>query len=130
MDSVEQLLLNDERVTKVTTFIGTSSPRFHTVYAPKMPAPNFGQLLVNTVSNQATKDIVRDYESTYSNRYPNAFVNWRILAMQFTPSPIEIRIQLKFYHISRIITPSFSYHQDTNQITIVLSKYSIKLKTT
>ena len=92
VDSVEQLLLNDERVTKVTTFIGTSSPRFHTVYAPKMPAPNFGQLLVNTVSNQATKDIVRDYESTYSNRYPNAFVKWRILAMQFTPSPIEIRI--------------------------------------
>lgn len=92
VDSVEQLLLNDDRVTKVTTFIGTSSPRFHTVYAPKMPAPNFGQLLVNTVSNQATKDIVRDYESTYSNRYPNAFVKWRILAMQFTPSPIEIRI--------------------------------------
>lgn len=92
VDSVEQLLLNDERVTKVTTFIGTSSPRFHTVYAPKMPAPNFGQLLVNTVSNQATKDIVRDYESTYSNRYPNAYVKWRILAMQFTPSPIEIRI--------------------------------------
>ena len=92
VDSVEQLLLNDERVTKVTTFIGTSSPRFHTVYAPKMPAPNFGQLLVNTVSNQATKDIVRDYESKYSNRYPNAFVKWRILAMQFTPSPIEIRI--------------------------------------
>lgn len=92
VDSVEQLLLNDERVTKVTTFIGTSSPRFHTVYAPKMPAPNFGQLLVNTVSNQATKDIVRDYESEYSNRYPNAFVKWRILAMQFTPSPIEIRI--------------------------------------
>ena len=92
VDSVEQLLLNDERVTKVTTFIGTSSPRFHTVYAPKMPAPNFGQLLVNTVSNQATKDIVKDYESTYSNRYPNAFVKWRILAMQFTPSPIEIRI--------------------------------------
>ena len=92
VDSVEQLLLNDDRVTKVTTFIGTSSPRFHTVYAPKMPAPNFGQLLVNTVSNQATKDIVRDYESTYSNRYPNAYVKWRILAMQFTPSPIEIRI--------------------------------------
>lgn len=92
VDSVEQLLLNDDRVTKVTTFIGTSSPRFHTVYAPKMPAPNFGQLLVNTVSNQATKDIVRDYESKYSNRYPNAFVKWRILAMQFTPSPIEIRI--------------------------------------
>ena len=92
VDSVEKLLLNDSRVTKVTTFVGTSSPRFHTVYAPKMPAPNFGQLLVNTVSNQATKDIVKDYESTYSNRYPNAYVKWRILAMQFTPSPIEIRI--------------------------------------
>lgn len=92
VDSVEKLLLNDSRVTNVTSFIGTSSPRFHTVYAPKMPAPNFGQLLVNTVSNQATKDIVRDYETTYSDRFAEAHVKWKILAMQFTSSPIEIRI--------------------------------------
>lgn len=92
VDSVEKLLLNDKRVTNVTSFIGTSSPRFHTVYAPKMPAPNFGQLLVNTVSNQATKDIVRDYETTYSDRFAEAHVKWKILAMQFTSSPIEIRI--------------------------------------
>lgn len=92
VDSVEKLLLHDSRVTNVTSFIGTSSPRFHTVYAPKMPAPNFGQLLVNTVSNQATKDIVRDYETTYSDRFAEAHVKWKILAMQFTSSPIEIRI--------------------------------------
>lgn len=92
VDSVEKLLLNDPRVTNVTSFIGTSSPRFHTVYAPKMPAPNFGQLLVNTISNQATKDIVADYDTVYSDKFAEAHIKWKILAMQFTPSPIEIRI--------------------------------------
>ena len=92
VDSIEQLLLNDKRVTNVTSFIGTSSPRFHTVYAPQMPRANFGQLLVNTISNEATKEIVADYQTEYTDRYAEAHVKWKILAMQFTPSPIEIRI--------------------------------------
>lgn len=92
VDSVEALLLADKRVTNVTSFIGTSSPRFHTVFAPQIPSPAYGQLIINTISNQATKDIVRDYEMKYTNHYPNAHVRWRLLALQFTASPIEVRI--------------------------------------
>ncbi len=92
VDSLESILLKDDRVTNVTSFIGTSSPRFHTVYAPQMPASNFGQLLINTVSDKATRAIVADYEPQYSDNFVNAHVKWKILAMQPSSSPIEIRI--------------------------------------
>lgn len=92
IDSLEMILLKDKRVTNVTSFIGTSSPRFHTVYAPQMPASNYGQLLVNTISDKATREIVADYEPQYTNHFANAHVKWKILAMQASKSPIEIRI--------------------------------------
>ena len=91
VDSLENVLIKDKRVTNVTSFIGTSSPRFHTVYAPHMPSPNYGQLLVNTISDKATRAVVNEYNVKYSNNFPNAHVKWKILAMQFQPS-IEIRI--------------------------------------
>lgn len=92
IDSLEIVLLNDKRVTNVTSFIGSSSPRFHTVYAPQMPATNYGQLLVNTESDQATRAIVKDYHEKYSDQFVNAHVRWKILAMQLGKSPIEVRI--------------------------------------
>ena len=92
VDSLENVLLKDKCVTNVTSFIGTSSPRFHTVYAPNMPATNYGQLLVNTVSNEATRKVVNKYSPKYSESFANAHVKWKILALQPTPSPIEIRI--------------------------------------
>jgi multidrug efflux pump subunit AcrB/outer membrane protein TolC len=92
VDSLETVLTNDKRVTNVTSFIGTSSPRFHTVYAPNMPAPNYGQLLINTISNDATRGIVNDYGPKYSDGFPNAHVKFKILALQASKFPIEIRI--------------------------------------
>ncbi|MFT3738272.1 MAG: efflux RND transporter permease subunit [Breznakibacter sp.] len=92
VDSLERLLLQDERVTNVTSFVGTSSPRFHTVYAPNMPASNYGQLLVNTISDKATRAVVNDYDAKYADHFVNAHIKWKILAMQLTKSPIEIRI--------------------------------------
>ncbi len=92
VDSLEKVLLRDNRVTNVTSFIGTSSPRFHTVYAPNMPSPNYGQLLINTISNEATREVVSDYSPKYSDGFANAHVKFKILAMQTSKAPIEIRI--------------------------------------
>lgn len=92
VDSLERVLLKDNRVTNVTSFIGTSSPRFHTVYAPNMPSPNYGQLLINTISNEATREVVGDYSPKYSDGFANAHVKFKILAMQVSKAPIEIRI--------------------------------------
>ena len=92
IDSLERVLMADERITNVTSFIGTSSPRFHTLYAPNMPATNFGQLLVNTVSISATDEVVKEYSKKYSDNFVNAHVKWKILAMQLNKCPIELRI--------------------------------------
>jgi multidrug efflux pump subunit AcrB/outer membrane protein TolC len=92
VDSIANILMKDHRVTNVTSFIGTSSPRFHTVYAPNMPAPNFGQLLVNTLSNKATREIVNDYGDKYADYFPNAHINMKILALQPNKGSIELRI--------------------------------------
>jgi multidrug efflux pump subunit AcrB/outer membrane protein TolC len=92
VDSLESILIKDDRVTTVTSFIGTSSPRFHAAYAPNMPATNYGQLLVNTKSDKATREIVNDYMPKYSDNFINAYVKWKILALYPSKSPIEIRI--------------------------------------
>ena len=40
---MERILRQDQRVTSLTAFMGTGSPRFHTTYAPKIGGPNFAQ---------------------------------------------------------------------------------------
>lgn len=92
VDSLETVLLNDKRVVNVTSFIGTSSPRFQVAYAPNMPAPNYGQLLINTVSDKATRAIVQDYSDKYANSFANAHVKFKILALQMNKASIEVRI--------------------------------------
>lgn len=92
MNSLARTLEKDKRVTTVTNFIGTSSPRFHTVYAPHMPAPNYGQLMVNTTNNETTREVCNEYEEKFKTAFPNAHVKFKILALQTTKYPIEIRI--------------------------------------
>jgi len=92
VDSLEKVLMKDNRITNVTSFIGTSSPRFHTVYAPQMPSPNYGQLLINTISDEATREVVTEYSPKYEEGFANAHIKFKILAMQLSTAPIEIRI--------------------------------------
>jgi outer membrane protein TolC/preprotein translocase subunit SecF len=92
MDSLENLLLKDKRVTNVTSFVGTSSPRFQVAYAPNMPSPNYGQLLINTISDKATREIVNDYTAKYADKFENAHVKFKVLALQLNKASIEIRI--------------------------------------
>lgn len=92
VDSMAVILKKDKRVTNVTSFIGTSSPRFHTVYAPQMPATNFGQLMVNTVSNKATIEVIAEYGEKYAEYFTDAHVKMKELALQPNKEAIEIRI--------------------------------------
>ncbi|MDP4278589.1 MAG: efflux RND transporter permease subunit, partial [Bacteroidota bacterium] len=73
-ERMEGILQKDKRVKSVTAFIGTSSPRFHTAYAPNVPDKNYAQFIVNTVSEKATINMLDEYAPTYSNYFPNAYV--------------------------------------------------------
>ena len=92
IDSLEKILLQDQRITNVASFIGNGSPRFHTLYAPHMPALNYGQILVNTISNEATVEILDEYSVKYYDVFPNAHINWVQIAFKKFATPIEVRI--------------------------------------
>jgi len=89
---IENLLKKDKRVKETASFVGTSSPRFNTLYAPNFPAKHYGQMLVITESSEATKEILNEYSKKYSDSNPNAYVKWKQLNMAFTKAPIEVRI--------------------------------------
>jgi multidrug efflux pump subunit AcrB len=90
-DSLENILRKDGRVKSVSAFIGTSSPRFHIVYAPNMPSKSYGQFIVNTASNEATEELLNDYADRYAFYFPEAYVRFKQLDFQAVDAPIEIR---------------------------------------
>ncbi|WP_332368702.1 efflux RND transporter permease subunit [Spirosoma telluris] len=91
-DSLEKRLMADKRVVNVAAFIGTSSPRFHTTYAPNFPAKNYAQLIVNTQTADDALALLNDYERTQRNAFPNAYVRMKQLDLLSTAAPIEVRI--------------------------------------
>lgn len=90
-DSLEHLLRMDRRVKSVSAFIGTSSPRFHVVYAPNMPSKNYGQFIVNTISNKATEELLDVFTNKYAFYFPEAYVRFKQLDFQEVDAPIEVR---------------------------------------
>ncbi|KAA6344134.1 Cobalt-zinc-cadmium resistance protein CzcA [termite gut metagenome] len=90
-DSMENILRKDERVKSVSAFVGTSSPRFHVVYAPNMPSKSYGQFIVNTTSNKATEEMLDDYTNRYAFYFPEAYVRFKQLDFQAVDAPVEVR---------------------------------------
>jgi multidrug efflux pump subunit AcrB/outer membrane protein TolC len=88
---VSQALRKDKRVVDVTSFIGTSSPRFHTLYEPRSPARNRAQLVINTIGNEATVDVIRAYEPKLASSYAEGWVRFKRLDLQNSPAPVEAR---------------------------------------
>ncbi len=91
-DSLEQMLMKDKRVVNVAAFVGTSSPRFHTTYAPNFPAKNYAQLVVNTQTADDAVALLSEYETKHKNLFPNAYVRMKQLDLLSTIAPIEVRI--------------------------------------
>ena len=90
-DSLYKLLSEDERILSVTSFIGTSSPRFQATYAPNLAGKNYAQFIVNTASIEATRSVLDDYTDRYADYFPDAYVKFKQLDYQNVSSPLEIR---------------------------------------
>jgi len=90
-DSLSRMMLSDERVKSVTSFVGSSAPRFTATYSPVTPAPNVAQMIVNTTSTKATTAILPEYERRFEHYFPEALV--RIKQMDYQAvTPIEVRL--------------------------------------
>ena len=91
-DSVFAVMHDDPRIQGITTFVGCSSPRFQTTYAPQMAGRNFAQFIVNTTSQQATLDLLADYQPRLSEAFPQAYVKFKRLDLLEVPE-----LEFRFY---------------------------------
>ncbi len=91
-DSISNMLKHDKRVKNVTSFVGTSSPRFQATYAPNFPAKNYAQLIVNTTTEKDAVELMEEYENEKRNFFPNAYLRVKQLDMMPSVAPIEVRI--------------------------------------
>ncbi len=92
-DSMANILRKDDRVVSVANFHGCSSPRFQTTYAPQVGGPNFAQFIVNTISNEATIEVLNEYTAKYRDYFPEAKIRFKQLSYSNAPYPIEVRIK-------------------------------------
>ena len=83
-DSLENVLRKDARVVSVTSFVGCSSPRFHTAYAPQIGGTNYSQLIVNTLGNEETVELLDEYSAKYTNAFPEARVRFKQISPTLT----------------------------------------------
>ena len=89
-DSLQRILEADDRITSVTAFIGTGTPRFHATYGPKIPGEYFAQMIVNTVDPKATDAIIYEYEKKYENYFPEAQIRFKQLDYQGVTAPVMV----------------------------------------
>ncbi|HQG44737.1 MAG TPA: efflux RND transporter permease subunit [bacterium] len=92
LKELETTLAADPRIELVTSFVGASSPRFHSLYSPNFPARHYGQMVVLTTSNEATIQVLDEYSEKLYNRFPLADIKWKQLAFDIQKSPIEVRL--------------------------------------
>ena len=91
-DSMRMAMQDDERVTAITSFIGCSSPRFMTCYAPQVAGKNFAQFIVNTTSQEATLELLAKYQPLWSEHFPEAYVRFKRLDYLEVPE-----LEYRFY---------------------------------
>ncbi|MCM1051602.1 MAG: efflux RND transporter permease subunit [Paenibacillus sp.] len=91
-DSLARILRKDERVVSVASFHGMSSPRFQTTYAPQVGGPNYAQFIVNTISNEATIELLNEYTPEYQDYFPGAYVKFKQLSYSNAKYPVEVRL--------------------------------------
>lgn len=91
-DSLEAILRADDRVVSVASFHGCSSPRFQTTYAPQVGGPNYAQFIVNTVSDEATIEVLNEYTERYESYFPDAYCRFKQLSYSNAEYPVMVRV--------------------------------------
>ena len=92
-DSLTKILKADPRVKSITAFVGMASPRFHMTYAPEaVPTQAYAQLIVNTISDNATKEMMSEYSQQYENLFPMAQIRFKQMDYQVVNAPVEYYI--------------------------------------
>jgi multidrug efflux pump subunit AcrB/outer membrane protein TolC len=90
---IEDVLQREKEVTRFTSFIGSSAPRFYYNVNPQLPDKNYAQVLVATRSADATPVLVRALRPRLAAAAPEARVFLRELQQgPIQEAPVEIRL--------------------------------------
>ena len=92
-DSLQHILLRDPRVTSCTAFTGTGAPRFAATYTPILPSSATAQIIVHTVSTQATEAVLKEYEARYEHLFPEALIRFKQMDYQAVDAPIAVTLK-------------------------------------
>ncbi|MCC8119624.1 MAG: efflux RND transporter permease subunit [Bacteroidales bacterium] len=102
-DSLSNMLRQDKRVVSVAVFHGCSSPRFQTTYAPQVGGPDYAQFIVNTVSQDATIELLNEYTPKFESYFPEAFCRFKQLSYSNADYPIMVKVSGQdFTHIQTV----------------------------
>ncbi len=92
MATIEQRLLDDSRVSNVSSFIGGGAPRFILTYSPEKDSTSYGLALVTVNDYRDVDEMMKDYAAWLATAFPNAEPKLR--KFQLGPSAendIEVR---------------------------------------
>lgn len=89
---IEKEIKSDKRVLSTASFIGTSSPRFHSTYAPEMPRRNFAQIFITTAGKNETQELADEYLKKFDGFLTDGYIRIRQLSMKESPAPLEVRV--------------------------------------
>ncbi|MGM9795808.1 MAG: efflux RND transporter permease subunit [Candidatus Aphodosoma sp.] len=89
-DSLARMMESDPRITSITSFVGMSSPRFHATYAPQIAKPSYAQFIVNTISNEATEELLDEYRTEKQHLFDNTIIRYKQMDYQAVNAPIEV----------------------------------------
>ncbi|WP_170791764.1 efflux RND transporter permease subunit [Ruegeria lacuscaerulensis] len=80
---VEDHLEGDERVSGVSTFVGSGGPRFYLPVDPEFPYESYAQVIINTTDLDSVYSLVEELEPWVVDNLPEAMVRVR----KFTAGP-------------------------------------------
>lgn len=92
-DSLANVMQQDKRIKSITSFVGQASPRFHATYTPQMAKKSYAQFIVNTISQDATSEILNEYTQRYENAFSNAYVRFKQMDYQAVKNPLEVYVK-------------------------------------
>ncbi|GAB3787104.1 efflux RND transporter permease subunit [Spirosoma horti] len=90
---LENLIKKDNRVENYASFIGTSAPRFYYNFSPEPPVTNYGQLLINTHTDEQTEALAEELTNKVAALIPDGTPRVRLMQQgALTIAPVEVRI--------------------------------------
>jgi multidrug efflux pump subunit AcrB len=74
---VERQLMDDEKVTSVSTFMGQGPPRFYLPVDPELPYQSYAQLIVNVRDLKALNQLIPEIDAWVQDEVPESLMFFR-----------------------------------------------------